>query len=252
VRLIDTHCHLTSPPLVDDLSGVMQRARARGVETVIAPAYDLGSWERLADLRGTPGALPAFGLHPWVAKEALEIDRLRTALVDSGAVAIGEIGLDFRIEGCDRGRQEEILRAQLDLAAESGLPVLLHCRGAFEELATILGELGGRVRGVLHAFSRGPELAARFLGLGLHLGFGGAITRPNARQARRSAVVVPLDRIVLETDAPSIGLDGVEPMDTEPRHVRDIAQALAEIREVPVEEIAAAPTANAPRLFSIG
>jgi TatD DNase family protein len=252
VRLIDTHCHLASPPLADDLAGVMRRARERGVDTVIAPAYDLGSWARLAGLRGTPGALPAFGLHPWVAAEALEIDRLRSALVRHGAVAAGEIGLDFRIEGCDRGRQEEILRAQLGLALELDLPVLLHCRGAFEELATILGDLGGRVRGVLHAFSRGPELARRFLDLGLHLGFGGALTRPNARKARRSAEMAPLDRIVLETDAPSIGLEGVDPVDTEPHHVRDIAQALAEIRGLPADEIAAATTANAVRLFSIG
>ena len=125
------------------------------------------------------------------------------------------------------------------------------CRGAFDELFAVLEDMHSQIRGVIHAYSRGPELAKRFTDFGLHLGFGGAITRQRARQARRSAEVVRSDYILLETDAPSIGLDGVFPENTEPRHVRDIAVALAKIRGSDLRTIAETTTTNARRLFGI-
>lgn len=159
------------------------------------------------------------------------------------------------MEDADLPLQVRVLSAQLRLAIDLRLPVLLHCRGAFEELIKVLRDYGFGAgpdgpRGVVHAFARGPELAGRFLELGLHLAFGGAVTRPGSR-ARRSAVTTPLARIVLETDAPAIGLHDVEPAQVEPRHVREVAAALADLRGEPPERIAEVTTANARALFGI-
>jgi TatD DNase family protein len=247
VELWDTHCHLTFPPLAAARDAVLSRARAAGVTAVVVPSYDVASWVDVAALRGARDVRIAFGVHPWAAGDALPEARLEEAL--AGAAAVGEIGLDFGIDGADRARQVALLEAQLDAAIARDLPVLLHCRGAFEELLEILRRRQGRVRGVIHAFSRGPALAMRFVDLGLHVAFGGAITRTAARRARESAAAVPPERLLLETDAPSIGLDGVLPEATEPRHVRDIARALAAIREIDEEEIAMITTENARRLF---
>ena len=249
MELWDTHCHLTSPPLSDDVAGALGRARGAGVACVVVPAYDVASWTDVAALSGGPGVLTAFGVHPWAAGCDLSAAALERALFGARAAAIGEIGLDFKIEGADRAQQTALLELQLDVAIARDLPVLLHCRGAFEELLAAVAARRGKVRGVVHAFSRGPDLARSLLDLGLHLAFGGAITRPSAERARRSAAFAPADRILTETDAPSIGLDGVPPERTEPRHVREIAAALARIRGVDLEDLAASTSENARRLF---
>ncbi len=247
--LVDTHCHLNFEPLSGDLPGVLERAFKAGVEKVVVPAYDPSSWDTIAKLCDHKRTYPALGLHPWVADKEFDIDRLKRLLTDSRAIAIGEIGLDFKIDNVERQRQLDVFTKQLDLAIELDLPVLLHCRGAFEEMLEILSGYAPDLRGVIHAFSRGPQLAQRFVDLGFYMAFGGAITRLRAKQARRSAQVVPEDRLLLETDAPSIGLEGVEPENVEPRHVREIALSLARLREVEFEFVVEKTGCNAKRLF---
>lgn len=251
MELVDTHAHLYEEPLCADLDGVLQRAQAAGVSRIVVPANDLASWSDVDELASRPGVAVGYGLHPWVAAEPLELAALAARLQERHAVAVGEIGLDFVIESFAREQQLAVLRGQLEVAVALDLPVLLHCRGAFEELLALLRPFAPRLRGLLHAFSRGPELARRFLDLGLHLAFGGAITRPKATRARRAAAMVPWDRIVLETDAPSIGLQAVEPKDVEPRHVADVARTLAELRGEPVEVVAERTTANARSLLRL-
>jgi TatD DNase family protein len=257
--MIDTHCHLNFPPLSGDVDGVLARATGRGVTQVVVPAYDHASWEPIVALAAAhPACRPALGLHPWLAHadppggdpagfRAL----LAAALIEHRPVAVGEIGLDTRITTSGLDRQLPLLRAQLELAAEHDLPVILHCRGAFEELLAEIARFDGRLRGVLHAWSRGPELAERFLAAGLHLGLGGAVTRPRARRVRRAAAQAPLERLLLETDAPSIGLEGVLPEDAEPGHVADVAAAVAGLRGLAPDAVAEATTANAQALFGI-
>lgn len=231
-----------------DPDGVLARARAAGVEDIIVPAYDRSSWPETEALALRDGVRPAIGLHPWAAGEPLDTTILRATLLRSEAVAIGEIGLDTKVEGPPLEIQLRAFRQQLDLARDLDLPVILHVRGDFEEMLRILSESGRALRGVVHAFSRGRDLAARFLDLGFHIAFGGAVTREGSR-ALESAAAVPLDRIVLETDAPSIGLSGVPAEETEPRHTREIAVALAAARGTTPEAIAEATTANARALF---
>jgi TatD DNase family protein len=260
VELCDSHCHLYVPPLSESTEAVLARARAAGVSRIVVPANDLDSFAMVSRLARREGIFPAFGLHPWVAEEPLDLDRLARLLREEHAVAVGEIGLDFAIEeaapGAARGaevraRQLAILTSQLELARDLELPVLLHCRAAFEELLALLARHAPRLRGVVHAFSRGPELGRRFLELGLHLGFGGALTRDRANRAQRTVTVVPEERLLLETDAPSIGLQGIEPARVEPCHTLPIAEAMARLRGVSLESIARSTTENARALFQL-
>jgi TatD DNase family protein len=281
MELVDTHCHLNHPPLCDDTDAVLERAHAARVTRIVVPAYDTPCWEDLSRLATRPGVSMALGLHPWLAHDLPgQVARLDGPLFDGGAaltaatldpdtaldrlihhlaaraaalrpVAIGEIGLDTKISASGLPQQLPLLERQLALAADLDLPVILHCRGAFEEMLTALQKHGGRLRGVLHAFSKGPDLAERFTGAGLHIALGGAATRGRAQQVRRAAQTVPLDRLLLETDAPSIGLEDVAPEQTEPRHVHDVARAVASLRGRTLEAIAAATTANAAALFGL-
>ncbi len=259
MNLVDTHCHLNMPPLSADLDGVLARASAKGVTRVVVPAYDEPTWPEVSALASRPNVFSAFGCHPWEAHEVppggplVEFGkRLAYQLTSGSVVAIGEIGLDTKVQECGLVEQLPVLEAQLALAVDLDLPVILHCRGTFEELLTAVNKHGGKLSGVLHAYSRGPELAERFIAAGLHIAFGGAVTRDRAKRVRSAAGRLPLDKIVLETDAPSIGLDGVLPADTEPGHVRDIAEAVAELRGETLETIAEVTTANACRLFNLG
>ena len=251
MELVDVHCHLFMEPLSRDPEAVLERARDAGVRGIIVPAYDLASWPAVADLARRPGVHAMYGLHPWVADQPLDLNRLQESLSEPEVVGVGEIGLDFKVPSPGREVQLRTLEAQLDLAVQLDLPVALHCRGAFEEMLAVLAGYAPKLSGLVHAFTRGPQLAERFLALGLHLSYGGGITRRHAKRARRGAAVAPLGRLLLETDAPSIGLQEVPPEQVEPRHVRPIAQALAEIRGMSVEEVAAATTENAKRLFRI-
>ena len=258
MKLVDTHCHLNMPPLSEDTDGVLARAANRGVAQVVVPAYDEISWPEVTRVAERPDVFAAYGLHPWVAHEVSPggplgdfQKRLASQLSSGYSLAVGEIGLDTKIEECGLAEQLPVLEAQLALAVDLDLPVILHCRGAFEELLTAVNQHGGRLRGVLHAYSRGPELAERFIAAGLHIAFGGAVTRDRAKRVRKAAVRLPLDKIVLETDAPSIGLDGVLPELTEPGHVRDIAEAVAALRDESLETVAEVTTSNACRLFNL-
>jgi TatD DNase family protein len=251
--LVDTHCHLNFAPLADDAAAVLDRARHAGVTRVVVPAYDPATWDPIEELATAhAGAVfPALGLHPWVADHRLDLDDLAHRLRRSEAVAVGEIGLDARVDQPALTVQVAVLERQLELACDLDLPVILHCRGAFEDLAGILARFTPRLSGVLHAFARPAELAARFVGLGLHLGLGGAVTRPRAR-VRAAVAEIPVERLLLETDAPSIGLQGVPAQDAEPRHVAQVAAAVAELRGEAPAAVTAATTLAAERLFGLG
>ena len=253
MQLIDTHCHLDCEPLSLAVPAVLARARQAGVGAVVAPAYDAASWLPLQALAAAwPQQVhPALGLHPWAAAEPLDLDDLAAGLRECAAVAVGEIGLDSKIDGPPLSVQIPVLERQLELARDLDLPVILHCRGAFAELATILQRFDPPLRGVLHAFSRSLELAQQFSGLGLHLGIGGAVTRPQAGKVRAAVAALPLDRLLLETDAPSIGLHGVEAAATEPRHVREVAAAIAALRGLSVASVAETTTRSAAELFRL-
>ncbi len=267
---IDTHCHLDAADFDADRDAVVAAARAAGVATIVIPAVDAGNFERVRDLAHRHDLAYALGIHPMCTNGVgpADLDALRSALTthrsDPRLVAVGEIGLDHFIDGLDRAKQASIFAAQLRLAAEFDLPVLLHVRKAVD---TVLKQL--RMQpvpgGIAHAFNGSLQQAEAFIALGFRLGFGGSLTFDRALRIRRVAVAVPLDSIVMETDAPDIAPQWLyrtaearaagASMRNDSAELPRIAAVLAELRGIEVGALAAATTANAratlPRLAAL-
>jgi TatD DNase family protein len=250
--LIDTHCHLNDPSFGHSLDDVLRRARRAGVVQFVVPAYDRASLPRTLELaRRYPGLVfPAFGLHPWHLEDGglEELDRY-IGLADT--LAVGEVGLDLAPGMAPVEVQERAFVAQLDMAAERGLPVLVHCRKAHGRMLDILGVYRGKVTAVLHSFSGSAEVMERFLELGCYISFSGSVTRERAKKYHRCARLVPAERFLLETDAPSIATQTTVASLVEPSHTHEVAVKVAELRRVSLEEVCRLSTGNARRLFGL-
>ena len=268
---IDTHCHLDATEFDNDRDAVVQRARAAGVGQIVLPAVDAGNFARVRELAHRHGLVYALGIHPMCTDEARDGDLplLRDALAayadDPRLVAVGEIGLDHFIPDLDRERQADFLAAQLKLAVEFDLPVLLHVRRSVDVVLKHLRMT--RVRGgIAHAFNGSEQQANAFLELGLRLGFGGTLTFERALRIRRVAQTVPLDAIVMETDSPDIPPQWLyrtaqarasgATMRNESAQLPAIGASLAALRGIEVAALARATSANAqaslPRLARVG
>ncbi|MEK9952005.1 MAG: TatD family hydrolase [Curvibacter sp.] len=273
---IDTHCHLDAPEFAADVAAVRERARARGVQHCVLPAVQVRDFERVRALAHQFGDSYALGIHPLYVKEASDEDlaRLDAALAqhrdDPRLVAVGEIGLDYFVPAlCEpplRARQEHFYRAQLQIARQHGLPVILHVRRSADRLlqglravakegAPGVGADGYRWRGIAHAFNGSLQQAQAFIDLGFRLGFGGALTYERASKLRKLATELPLGAIVLETDAPDMPphwlytpaearARGVPQGRNEPGELPRIAQVLAELRGVALAQLQAQTRAN--------
>ncbi|HUY02754.1 MAG TPA: TatD family hydrolase [Rhodocyclaceae bacterium] len=245
--LIDTHCHLDAAEFDADRDAVAAAALAAGVNLMVIPAVERANFGAVAALcREFSGCVPAFGIHPLFVGRAVEpdLDALRQALRANAAVAVGEIGLDFFVPERDEARQTAFFVEQLRIAREFGLPVLLHLRRAID---TVLRELRRLpvAGGIAHAFNGSRVQAGEFIKLGFKLGFGGAMTHPRATRIRTLAATLPLDAIVLETDAPDIPPAWLNGGRNAPGELPKIAETLAELRGMTVEEVAEATSANA-------
>jgi TatD DNase family protein len=251
--LVDTHAHLDDPSFDDDRGAMFGRASEAGIRRWIVPAIDRGNWEAVDALCASrEGAYPAYGLHP-LAIDAHRDDHLRElpAWLDGhGAVAVGEIGLDFYIEGLDPTRQREVFVRQLEIAKEHDLPVIVHARRAFEETIHTLRRVGG-LRGVVHSFAGSEEQARQLFDLGFHLGIGGPVTYDRANRIRRVVAAMPLEWLLLETDAPDQPCAHRRGQRNEPAFMTDVLDTIAALREEPRDTIAAATTTNAIGLFRL-
>lgn len=256
--LFDTHCHLDAPEFGADRDEVVAAAHAQGVSTILVPSVETGNFSAVRDCcQRFAGCLPAYGIHPLYVGVASEddLDALRIWLRKEYVgvmppVAVGEIGLDFYLPAYDAQRQEYFFVEQLKIAEAMDLPVLLHVRRAIDQVLKCLRRSGVR-RGVAHAFNGSRQQAAEFIALGFQLGFGGAMTYPGATRIRQMAASLPLDAIVLETDAPDIppawlANPAVRPRNT-PGQLPRIAAALAELRGMAVDDVILATTTNANR-----
>jgi TatD DNase family protein len=250
--LIDSHAHLNEPVFVK-LDEVVARAKNAAVGACVVPAYDRDSLDRTFALAGRyPGfVFPAYGIHPWFAGDPVDVERVKECLDRGNAVAVGEIGLDFAA-GHDRQECQIVLfRKQLEIAIEYHLPVIVHCRKAFDPLSGILSDYRGKLRGVMHSFSGSPEWMRRFLDLGFCISFSGSVTRKSARKYHRNAQAVPADRYLLETDAPSIATESTPASEVEPMHLVEIARKMAEIRNMEYGDICRESSENAKNLFHL-
>ncbi|MBN9461137.1 MAG: TatD family hydrolase [Burkholderiales bacterium] len=253
--LIDTHCHLDAREFDADREDVIARAWDAGVAAIVLPAVDAGGFDAVRALAAAyPHIGYALGIHPLYVDRAEEGDlaRLRAALEhaldDPALLAIGEIGLDFFEPGGDRARQERFFAAQLAMAREFGLPVLMHVRRAQD---TVLKHLRRTPPpgGIAHAFNGSAQQAGHFLDLGIVLGFGGAMTYDRALRIRGLARGLPEHAHVLETDAPDIPPEWIARGRNEPAQLVRIARAFAELRGEPLGAVVARTAANACRVM---
>jgi TatD DNase family protein len=247
MHFIDTHCHLDAAEFGDPQAELVQAAHAAGVGQIIIPAVARSNFDAVRDLCSRfPSCLPAYGIHPMYTDAAQpdDLKALRHYLALPGTVAVGEIGLDFFIDHYDRERQEYFFVEQLKLAKEFDLPVLLHIRRAQDAILKLLRQ--HKVKGgIAHAFNGSRQQADEFIKLGFKLGFGGAMTYSRATKLRELAATLPLESIVLETDAPDIPPDFLERgQPNKPEYLPRIAQTLAELRGMTVEEVAHSTTQN--------
>ena len=245
---IDTHCHLDAAEFGGTQNEIVFNAASAGVRTIVIPSVANGNFDCVQYLCAHHhGCVSAYGIHPLYAGQSRPEDliRLQECLSNQQAVAVGEIGLDFFIEGYNETRQEYFFVEQLKLAQEFDLPVLLHARRAQD---LVLKHLR-RIRvcgGIAHAFNGSRQQAEEFIKLGFKLGFGGAMTYPRALRIRELAATLPLDSIVLETDAPDIPPVFLQRgLPNEPQYLPRIAQTLADLRGMTLEDIAEATTRNA-------
>lgn len=250
--LTDTHCHLDLSPFDADRDEVVARARAAGVGRIIVPGIDLDSSRRAVDLAERyPEVYAAVGVHPRGAAgfDAAALAKLRRLAAEPKVVAIGEIGIDLYWKTVPLVEQQAAFRAQLDLAAELGKPVIVHDRDAHAEVLAGLRARLPPAGAVLHSFSGDRAVAEAAVPLGLYLGVDGPLTYKKNDELRAVFAAVPLARVLIETDAPYLPPQPRRGKRNEPAYVRYVAEQLAEVRGLTLDQIAEATTANAARLF---
>lgn len=251
--MIDTHAHIDDPQYAEGLNEFIAQQQAEGVEAILVPGVDAATIQPVLDVcQQYPDYLfPGIGLHPenvggdW--KEQLE--DIHCSLIHNHYIAIGEIGLDYHFDTTYKAEQQEALRIQLGWAIERDLPVMIHSRDATEDCLNILREFPG-LRGVMHCYSGSNETAKEIIKMGLYLGIGGVITFKNCK-LRDNLTGIPLERLLLETDAPYMAPVPYRGQRNESRWMRYVAEVLAQVYQTTFEHIDAVTTANAKTLFRL-
>lgn len=259
---IDTHCHLNFDSFDANRDEIIQKAMDAGVTRIIIPAVDLETSQQALDLSSAhDNIFAAVGVHPNSTADfdTSTLDAVRQLAHENAVVAIGEIGLDYYWDKSPKASQKTAFEAQLNLAKELELPVIIHNREAHDDVITILEQWAKDLppslkdkAGVLHSFSAPQEIAERALAIGFYLGFTGPITFKNADDLRRTARTIPLDKVLVETDAPFLTPHphrGKRP--NKPEYIPFIADRLAGLHNISIEEIAQRTTQNACRLFNL-
>jgi TatD DNase family protein len=258
--MIDSHCHLAGPEFAADLQAVVSRARAAGVAAalVVLAADDTEELNRAGTVTAEwPETRFAIGIHPHAAGRFAD-DPERAVRLSAAAIAgqpharaIGEIGLDYHYDFAPRDVQEAVFRAQLRLASARRLPIVIHTREAEDDTFRILEEeASGDPRGVFHCFTGDTSMARRALDAGFHLSLAGIVTFPRAAELKAVAAMVPLDRLLIETDSPFLAPVPHRGKRNEPAYVGRVAEVIAELRGISASDVIDATRANFTRLFN--
>lgn len=251
--MIDTHAHIDDPQYQDGLDAFIAQQKAEGVELILVPGVDATTIQPVLDVCGKypDYLLPGIGLHPENVREDWreQLAAIHASLENTNYIAIGEIGLDYHFDTTYKAEQQEALRIQLGWAIERNLPVMIHSRDATEDCLNILREFPG-LRGVMHCYSGSNETAKQIIKMGLYLGIGGVITFKNAK-LRDNLNGIPLERIVLETDAPYMAPVPYRGQRNESRWMRYVADVLADVYHTTFEQIDTVTTSNAKTLFGL-
>jgi len=251
--LFDTHCHIDSPQFNSDREFVLAQAQANGIERIIVPATTQRRWANLIKIcEASPVLYPALGLHPVYlgAHKKNDIDLLESKLPELSIVAIGEIGLDYYLKELDKSKQLKLLEPQLSIANNEHLPVILHCRKAYDDLIRQLlkFKLPG---GIAHAFNGSIQHAYKLIDLGFKLGFGGMLTYERSSKLRTLVAELPLSSIVLETDSPDLTVAQHRGKRNSPAYLPFVLDVLSEIRDESKEEITTQIYSNSLQVFSM-
>lgn len=253
LRLFDSHCHLDAPEFDADRELVLARARIEGVDEQLIPAVDRAGWPALRQLcANEDGLYPAYGLHPMYLDQhqPAHLAELRQWIEREHPPAIGECGLDFFVDGLDPEAQMFYFQGQLELAREFDLPLVIHARRSVEEVILSLRRVGG-LRGIVHSYSGSEEQARQLVDMGFLIGIGGPVTYERARRLQRLAKELPLDALVLETDAPDQPGSGHRGQRNEPAHLREVLAAVAKLRDCEEPALAEATRGNMQRLLRL-
>ena len=251
--LFDTHAHLNDPVFDQDRDVLISSLPEQGVGLVMNPGCSLeNSLQAIAIAEKYPFVYAAVGTHPDTADEVTEdvIEQYRKLCAHEKVKAIGEIGVDYYYETIPRQIQLQAFRMQMELARETGLPVIIHERDAHDDGMRVVKEFPD-VTGVFHCYSGSAEMARQLVNMGWYIGFTGVLTFKNARKAVETAQSIPLDRIVLETDCPFMAPEPFRGKRNHPGYLYRMAERLAELRGLSVEEIHAITTANGKQLYRI-
>jgi len=252
--LIDSHCHLNYPGLREDVAGVLARARAAGVAGFLGISTRRSEWDEVIALADAePDIWATVGIHPHEADQHPDTDAamLIDAVRHKRVIGIGETGLDYYYDKSDRGRQRASFRAHITAARASGLPLIVHTRDAEADTLALLGEAGeGALHGVIHCFTASQDFAEAALALGFYISLSGIVTFRNARDLQATAVTIPADRLLVETDAPFLAPVPMRGKTCEPGFVAHTARFVAGLRGETPEALAAATSANFFRLFA--
>ena len=251
--LFDTHAHMNDRAFAQDQAALLQTLPNRGIGLLMNPGCDLqDSLQSVKLAERYPYIYAAVGTHPDAADEVDDevIEKYRSLCSHEKVKAIGEIGLDYHYEDIPRDIQLRAFRMQMELAREVKLPVIVHEREAHEDGMAIVKEFSD-VTGVFHCYSGSAEMAKQLVDLGWYIGFTGVLTFKNARKAVETAASIPLERIVLETDCPYMAPDPFRGKRNDPSYLYRMAEKLAEIRGLSVEEVSAITTENGKRLYRL-
>ncbi len=252
--LVDTHAHLQWASFNKDRETVISRARKVGVENIVDIGFDAdGSREAIELAEKHEGVYATVGIHPHNASQLNQnlLDKLRKLSENPKVVAIGEIGLDYYRNLSPREAQKKAFKAQLTLAEELGLPVVIHDREAHADTLQILSKFKGKTRCVMHCFSGSREMAEQCVKLGFYMSFAGPVTFPNSRKLREVAEWTDLNKILLETDSPWLAPQNKRGRRNEPAFLPFIAKKIAELKGICADDLAAATTKNAKDIFQL-
>lgn len=257
MELVDSHAHLDMAEFADDRDAMLERAREAGVRAILAIAVNPDALAAsLPFAEGHDWIYAAAGVHPQEAELATQAryDELSRLAQHPRFLAWGEIGLDYHYEKPPRNLQQRVFIEQLGLARGAGLPVVLHCRDAWDDCLALLDEhwRGSGLGGIFHCFTGTVEQARRGLDMGFLISFAGNVTYPKAQNLREAAASIPLESLLIETDSPFLAPQGQRGRRNEPAYVAEVAKTLGPVRNLPPAEVAAATSGNFRRFFKLG
>jgi TatD DNase family protein len=254
MELIDSHCHLDFEDFDEDREAIIKNCSLSGITDIIVPGVSRQRWPRLIrKCAEYPILRPAIGLHPCYIEQHQPSDlvELKALCVQHAPVAIGEIGLDYFVPDLDRAKQQEFFSAQLQLARQLDLPVIIHARKSVDDVISTLRKNKFKNGGIMHAFNGSLQQAERLMDSGFLFGFGGMLTFERSNHLRRLAKDLPLDVIALETDAPDMSGKAHHGQRNSPEFLPEVVEALQEIKQLDADEITRVTTMNVRRCLKL-